>query len=52
MARLHASGSYSREKIIILEEVSWSTAMTDINWAVGVVVSHPLSMREAQGSIP
>ena len=52
MAKLHASGSYSREKIISLEEVSWNAAMTDINWAVGVVVSHPLSMREAQGSIP
>ena len=52
MAKLHASGGYNREKTIILEEVTWNAAMPDINWAVGVVVSHPLSMREAQGSIP
>jgi hypothetical protein len=26
--------------------------ITELNWAVGVVVSHPLSMGEAQGSIP
>ena len=52
MAKLRASGSYIRVRITILEKMSLDAAMANINRAVGVVVSHPLSMREAQGSIP
>ena len=51
LVKLHAA-TYMWFSIINWEKIKWNAGMTSINWAVGVVVSHPLSMREAQGSIP
>ena len=41
-----------KEKEKVVNFKSTCGASTDVQGAVGVVVSHPLSMREAPGSIP